>query len=47
MTLAQLRADIEKRLLTYLSDPLVSIKQLNFNVTVLGEGKSWSIYKSF
>ena len=39
MTLAQLRADIEKRLLTYLSDPLVSIKQLNFNVTVLGEVK--------
>ncbi|GAB1346334.1 polysaccharide biosynthesis/export family protein [Cloacibacterium normanense] len=39
MTLAQLRADIEKRLFTYLSDPLVSIKQLNFNVTVLGEVK--------
>lgn len=39
MTLAQLRADLEKRLLTYLSDPLVSIKQLNFNVTILGEVK--------
>ena len=40
MTLAQLRADLEKRLLTYLADPLVSIKQLNFNVTVLGEVKN-------
>ena len=39
MTLAQLRADLEKRLLTYLAEPLVSIKQLNFNVTVLGEVK--------
>ena len=39
MTLAQLRADLEKRLLAYLSDPLVSIKQLNFNITVLGEVK--------
>jgi len=40
MTLAQLRADLEKRLLAYLSDPLVSIKQLNFNITVLGEVKN-------
>ena len=40
MTLAQLRADLEKRLLTYLAEPLVSIKQLNFNVTVLGEVKN-------
>lgn len=40
MTLAQLRADLEKRLLTYLTEPLVSIKQLNFNVTVLGEVKN-------
>ena len=39
MTLAQLRADLEKRLLAYLTDPLVSIKQLNFNITVLGEVK--------
>ena len=39
MTLAQLRADLEKRLLTYLAEPLVSIKQLNFNITVLGEVK--------
>ena len=40
MTLAQLRADLEKRLLAYLTDPLVSIKQLNFNITVLGEVKN-------
>ena len=40
MTLAQLRADLEKRLLTYLAEPLVSIKQLNFNITVLGEVKN-------
>ena len=46
MTLAQLRADIEKRLLTYLSDPLVFIKQLNFNVTVLGEVKKPGQYTS-
>lgn len=46
MTLAQLRADIEKRLLTYLAEPLVSIKQLNFNVTVLGEVKSPGQYTS-
>lgn len=39
MTLAQLRADLEKRLLTYLAEPFVSIKQLNFNITVLGEVK--------
>lgn len=39
MTLAQLRADLEKRLLAYLAEPLVSIKQLNFNITVLGEVK--------
>lgn len=46
MTLAQLRADLEKRLLTYLAEPLVSIKQLNFNVTVLGEVKSPGQYTS-
>ena len=40
MTLAQLRADLEKRLFAYLTDPLVSIKQLNFNITVLGEVKN-------
>ena len=39
MTLAQLRADLEKRLLAYLADPFVSIKQLNFNITVLGQVK--------
>jgi len=37
MTKEQLRADLEKRLLQYLTDPLVTIRQLNFNVTVLGE----------
>lgn len=46
MTLAQLRADLEKRLLAYLAEPLVSIKQLNFNVTVLGEVKSPGQYTS-
>lgn len=37
MTKEQLRADLEKRLLQYLTDPLVTIRQLNFNITVLGE----------
>ncbi len=37
MTMGQLRADLESKLLEYLSDPLVSIRQLNFNITVLGE----------
>ena len=46
MTMAQLRADLEQRLLTYLSDPLVSIRQLNFNVTVLGEVKKPGQYTS-
>ena len=40
LTMSQLRADLEKRLLEYLSDPLVTIRQLNFNVTVLGAVKS-------
>ncbi|MBW8362804.1 MAG: polysaccharide biosynthesis/export family protein [Kaistella sp.] len=46
MTMAQLREDLEKRLLTYLSDPMVSIRQLNFNVTVLGEVKKPGQYTS-
>ena len=46
MTMAQLRADLESRLLTYLSDPLVSIRQLNFNITVLGEVKKPGQYTS-
>lgn len=39
LTLAQLRQELENRLTEYLSDPLVSIRQLNFNITVLGEVK--------
>lgn len=46
MTHAELRKDLEGRLLTYLSDPLVSIRQLNFNVTVLGEVKKPGQYTS-
>ncbi|QFG53757.1 polysaccharide biosynthesis/export family protein [Chryseobacterium sp.] len=46
MTMAQLRTDLEQRLRQYLSDPLVSIRQLNFNVTVLGEVKSPGQYTS-
>lgn len=37
MTKDQLRTTLENRLLEYLTDPMVSIRQLNFNVTVLGE----------
>ncbi|QBO59666.1 polysaccharide biosynthesis/export family protein [Chryseobacterium salivictor] len=36
-TMSQLRDDLEHRLLEYLTDPLVSIRQLNFNITILGE----------
>ncbi|WP_285269905.1 polysaccharide biosynthesis/export family protein [Kaistella rhinocerotis] len=46
MTMAQLRADLESKLLEYLSDPLVSIRQLNFNITVLGEVKAPGRYTS-
>lgn len=46
MTMSQLRADLETKLLEYLSDPLVSIRQLNFNITVLGEVKSPGRYTS-
>ena len=40
LTMSQLRSNLEKKLLEYLSDPLVTIRQLNFNVTVLGAVKS-------
>lgn len=40
MTMVQLRQELEGRLTEYLADPLVSIRQLNFNVTVLGEVKN-------
>ncbi|WP_034691083.1 polysaccharide biosynthesis/export family protein [Kaistella palustris] len=46
MTMSQLRQDLEKRLLEYLTDPLVSIRQLNFNITVLGEVKKPGQYTS-
>lgn len=46
MTMSQLRADLENKLLEYLSDPLVSIRQLNFNFTVLGEVKQPGQYTS-
>ena len=46
MTMTQLRKDLESRLLEYLTDPLVSIRQLNFNITVLGEVKKPGQYTS-
>lgn len=46
MTLSQLREDLERRLLEYLSDPMVSVRQLNFNITVLGEVKNPGQYTS-
>lgn len=46
MTMAQLRQELEGRLTEYLSDPLVSIRQLNFNITVLGEVKRPGQYTS-
>lgn len=46
MTMSQLREDLEKRLLEYLTDPLVSVRQLNFNITVLGEVKKPGQYSS-
>lgn len=45
-TMTQLREDLESRLLEYLSDPMVSIRQLNFNITVLGEVKKPGQYTS-
>ena len=46
MTMSQLRENLEQRLLEYLTDPLVSIRQLNFNITVLGEVKKPGQYNS-
>ena len=46
LTMSQLREDIEKRLLEYLTDPMVAIRQLNFNITVLGEVKKPGQYTS-
>ena len=46
LTMSQLREDLENRLLEYLTDPLVSIRQLNFNITVLGEVKKPGQYTS-
>lgn len=46
LTMAQLRENLETRLLEYLTDPLVSIRQLNFNITVLGEVKKPGQYTS-
>lgn len=40
MTTKQLREDLEERLKKYLTDPFVTIRQQNFNITVLGEVKS-------
>jgi len=40
MTKKQLQAELENRLLRYLTDPLVSITLANFNFSVLGEVKS-------
>jgi polysaccharide export outer membrane protein len=37
MTSKQLQDDLEGRLKTYLTDPLVTIRQLNFTITVLGQ----------
>lgn len=37
MTSKQLQEDLEQRLKIYLTDPLVTIRQLNFTITVLGE----------
>lgn len=39
MTNQELRADLENRLLRYLTDPMVSVALKNFNISVLGEVK--------
>lgn len=46
VTMSQLRENLETRLLEYLTDPLISIRQLNFNITVLGEVKKPGQYTS-
>lgn len=40
MTKQQLKQDLEVRLKQYLTDPLVNVKLVNFNVSVIGEVKS-------
>lgn len=40
MTKQQLKSDLETRLKTYLTDPLVTVKLINFNVSIIGEVKS-------
>ena len=37
MTKQQLKVDLESRLKTYLSDPMVSITLTNFNISILGD----------
>lgn len=46
MTMSELREDLESRLLEYLTDPMVSVRQLNFNITILGEVKKPGQYTS-
>lgn len=45
-TMSELRDVLEQRLLEYLTDPMVSVRQLNFNITVLGEVKKPGQYTS-
>lgn len=40
MTKVQLKDDLEERLKTYLLDPIVDIRLINLNISVLGEVKS-------
>ena len=40
LTKQQLRADLENRLKTYLTDPVINISLKNFNISVLGDVKS-------
>lgn len=40
MTKQQLNDDLEQRLKAYLTDPMISIKLVNLNISVLGEVKS-------
>lgn len=40
MTNQQLKADLEQRLKAYLTDPMVTVRLTNFNVSVLGDVKA-------
>lgn len=40
LTKEQLKADLENRLKTYLTDPIVTISLKNFNISILGDVKS-------